>query len=65
MSSTSTVNDVDQAATLVARLQKAGHGARQLADGTWLIHRWGLSVHLPNLEALKRFAHNVLGGYES
>ena len=63
MSSTSTVNDVDEADTLVARLQKAGHGARQLADGSgWLVHRWGMSVHLPDITALRRFACNVLGG---
>ena len=62
MSSTSTVNDVDDAATLVRRLQRAGHGARQLSDGGgWLVHRWGMSVHLPDLAALRRFAHNVLG----
>ncbi|MBK7001282.1 MAG: hypothetical protein IPH35_15305 [Rhodoferax sp.] len=52
----------DEADTLVARLQKAGHGARQLQDGTWLAHRWGLSVHLPDITALRRFANNVLGG---
>lgn len=62
MSSTSTVNDVDDAAELVARLQKAGHGVRQLQDGTWLAHRWGMSVHLPDLAALRRFATNALGG---
>lgn len=57
-----TVNDVDQATMLVQRLQKAGHGCKQLPDGTWLAHRWGMSVHLPDLAALRRFANNVLGG---
>lgn len=57
-----TVNDVDEAATLVKRLQKAGHGVKQLQDGTWLAHRWGMSTTLPDLAGLRRFAHNVLGG---
>lgn len=57
-----TVNDVDEVATLVKRLQRAGHGVRQLPDGGFLAHRWGMSVHLPDLAALQRFAHNVLGG---
>lgn len=53
----------DEADVLAARLQKAGHGARRLSDGSgWLVHRWGMSVHLPDLAALRRFAHNVLGG---
>ncbi len=51
----------DEADELVTRLQKAGHGCKQLPDGTWLAHRWGMSVHLPDLAALKRFAHNILG----
>lgn len=57
-----TVNDVDQADELVAKLQQAGHGARALPGGGWLVHRWGMSVHLPDMAALRRFAHNVLGG---
>ena len=52
----------DEADTLGARLQRAGHGARQLSDGSgWLVHRWGMSVQLPDLAALRRFANNVLG----
>ena len=49
---------------LKIKLVKAfGHGTRQLSDGGgWLAHRWGLSVHLPDLAVLRRFAHNVLGG---
>lgn len=57
-----TVNDVDEAAALVARLQRAGHGVRQLQDGTWLVHKWGMSTTLPDLDALRRFANTVLGG---
>jgi hypothetical protein len=56
------ITSQDEADELVARLQKAGHGARALPDGGWLVHRWGMSVHLPDLAALRRFAHNVLGG---
>ncbi len=55
----------DEAAELVARLQKAGHGVRQLQDGTWLAHRWGMSVHLPDLAALRKFANNAIGGMKN
>jgi hypothetical protein len=46
-------------ATIAARLAIAGHQVFQLADGGYLVARWGMTRACPSLEALQSFARMV------
>lgn len=43
-------------ATLIAHFALAGHAVHRLADGGFLVTRWGQSRHCPDLHALAGFA---------
>lgn len=42
--------------TLIAHFALAGHAVHRLADGGFLVTRWGQSRHCPDLHALAGFA---------
>jgi hypothetical protein len=46
-------------ATIAARLALAGHQVFQLADGGYLVARWGMTRACPSLEALQSFARQI------
>jgi hypothetical protein len=46
-------------ATITARLALAGHQVFELADGGYLVARWGMTRACPSLEALQSFARMV------
>lgn len=46
-------------ATLAARLAIAGYGLHRLHDGSFLVHRWNFSRHLPDLHAVAKFLEAV------
>lgn len=57
----STIDDFTpdrHAATIIARLEKAGHTVSRLENG-YLASRWGLTLHCPDLAALVGFAKQV------
>jgi hypothetical protein len=46
-------------ATIAARLAIAGHQVFELADGGYLVARWGMTRACPSLQALQSFARMV------
>lgn len=48
-------------ATAKARAALAGHELVHLADGTFMIHRWGMFRHLEHLAAVDAFLRRVEG----
>ena len=50
-------------ATLAAQLALAGgYALLQLADGSYLITRWNLTKHCPDLQAVSQFVRRIGGG---
>lgn len=45
-------------ANQIARLALAGHQVQRLEDG-FLVRRWGMSRHCPDLESLAGFARQI------
>lgn len=46
-------------ANLIAGFAVSGFAVNQLTDGGFLVCRWGLSKHCPDLRSLSAFAHQV------
>jgi hypothetical protein len=46
-------------ADLAARLALQGHALLEMADGTYLVHRWNLSRPCANLQAVAEFARRI------
>lgn len=46
-------------ATLIAAYAFAGYSVHQLSDGGFLVARWNLSKHCPDLRALEGFARLI------
>ena len=46
-------------ATLVAELALRGYELKRTAEGTFIVHRWGLTRELDCLDAVARFAQQV------
>ena len=42
-------------ATCIARLAIKGHAVHHSSDGTFLVHKWGLSRFCPDIDALEEF----------
>ena len=49
----------DPVATLQARAALAGFELVRLADGTFLVSRWGMAKHLPDAHAVQHFLRQV------
>ena len=45
--------------TLIAHFALAGHSVHRLADGGFLVTKWGQSRHCPDLHALAGFARQT------
>ena len=62
---TKTTNSVDftdtakTVATLRAQFARQGHEVYELADGGFLVSRWGMTRHLPDLRALAAFGRQI------
>ena len=46
-------------ATLVAELALRGYELKRTGDGTFIVHRWGLTRALDSLDAVASFAQQV------
>ena len=49
----------DPVATLQARAALAGFELVLLADGTFLVSKWGMAKHLPDAHAVQHFLRQV------
>jgi len=45
--------------TLMAALALHGHAVHELAEGGFLVTRWGMTRHCPGLDALQAFARQI------
>lgn len=45
--------------TLIAQFALAGHAVHSLADGGYLVTKWGQARHCPDLHALAGFARQI------
>lgn len=43
----------------IARLALRGHAVHHCADGSFLVHKWGLSRYCPDVAALEEFVQTV------
>ena len=43
----------------IARLALRGHAVHPCADGSFLVHKWGLSRYCPDIDALEEFCVTV------
>ena len=55
---TGTPDHIALLATITAKLELAGHVVQKLETG-FLVNRWGLTLHCPDLPALEKFARQV------
>jgi len=53
--------DDKQVDTLIARFALMGHAVHRLADGGFLVERWGLTRHCADVAALQAFLVQIGG----